>query len=126
MNALGTQLLLELNGCDSDLLDDLSYVKSTLTKAAEAVGATIVGESFHKFNPFGVTGVLAIAESHICIHTWPEYNYAAVDVFTCGTGFDPEKAGEVLIKGFRSAHPSQTIVTRGTLTASMEISQSRS
>ncbi len=126
MNALGTQLLLELNGCDSDLLDDLSYVRSTLIKAAEIIGATIVGESFHKFNPRGVTGVLAIAESHICIHTWPEYNYAAVDVFTCGNGFDPEKAGEILIKGFCSAHPSQTIVTRGTLTASMEISQSRS
>ena len=126
MNALGTQLLLELNGCDSDLLDDLSYVRSTLKEAAQAEGATIVGESFHKFNPYGVTGVLAIAESHICIHTWPEYNYAEVDVFTCGDGFNPEKAGEVLIKGFRSAHPSQTIVTRGTLAAPMEISQSRS
>ena len=115
MNVLGTQLLLELNRCDRDLLNDLPYVRATLTKAAKAVGATIVGESFHKFSPLGATGVLAIAESHICIHTWPEYGYAAVDVFTCGEGFDPEKAAELLIRGFRSEAPSQTIVKRGAL-----------
>ena len=126
MNALGVHLVLELKDCPADLLDKLHFVQQTLLDAAHSIGATVVGETFHKFAPQGVTGVVAIAESHICIHTWPEYNYAAVDVFTCGTGFDPEKAGEVLIKGFRSAHPSQTIVTRGTLTASMEISQSRS
>ena len=121
MNALGTQLLLELNHCDRDLLNDLSYVRSTLTRAAKAVGATIIGESFHKFSPHGVTGVLAIAESHICIHTWPEYGYAAVDVFTCGEGFDPERAAGLLIEGFRSQSPSQTIVKRGALTDSVEL-----
>ncbi|MCZ6614180.1 MAG: adenosylmethionine decarboxylase [Chloroflexi bacterium] len=126
MNALGTQLLLELNHCDRDLLNDLSYVRSTLTRAAHAVGATIIGESFHKFSPHGVTGVLAIAESHICIHTWPEYGYAAVDVFTCGEGFDPEKAAGLLIEGFRSQSPSQTIVKRGALPDSIEVPQASS
>ena len=123
MNARGTQLLLELYHCDRDLLNDLSYVRSTLTQAAQAVGATIIGESFHKFSPHGVTGVLAIAESHICIHTWPEYGYAAVDVFTCGEGFDPEKAAEYLIQGFRSQSPSQTIVKRGELLEPVEVPQ---
>ena len=126
MNALGTQLLLELNHCDRDLLNDLSHVRSTLTRAALAVGATIVGESFHKFSPHGVTGVLAIAESHICIHTWPEYGYAAVDVFTCGEGFDPEKAAGLLIEGFRSQSPSQIIVKRGELHESAEVPQASS
>ena len=91
--------------------------------AANEAGASIVGESFHKFSPHGVTGVLAIAESHICIHTWPEYGYAAVDVFTCGEGFDPEKAAECLIQGFRSKSPSQTIVKRGALLNLIEVPQ---
>ena len=126
LESLGTHILLDLRECNSQRLDDLEFIQTTLIESARLAQATIVGHTFHKFSPQGVTGVVAIAESHICIHTWPEYNYAAVDVFTCGDGFDPEKAGGVLIKGFRSAHPSQTIVTRGTLTASMEISQSRS
>ncbi len=123
MNALGTQLVLELKECDRDLLDDLSYVKSTMIQAAQAVGATIIGESFHKFHPLGVTGVLAIAESHMCIHTWPEYGYAAVDVFTCGVAFDPHKAAQCLIEGFRSRDPSLTEVKRGVLSELAGISQ---
>ena len=115
MNALGIQLVLELKECDRKLLNDLSYVKSTMIQAAQAVGATIVGESFHKFHPLGVTGVLAIAESHLCIHTWPEYGYAAVDVFTCGDAFNPHKAAQLLIEGFRAQAPSITEVKRGVL-----------
>lgn len=115
MNALGTQLVLELKECDKSLLDDLTYVRATMIRASEAVGATIVGESFHKFSPLGVTGVLSIAESHICIHTWPEFGYAAVDVFTCGDGFDPNVAAQVLVEGFQSKAPSQTELTRGIL-----------
>ena len=123
MNALGTQLVIELKGCDRDLLNDLSYVKSTMIQAAQAVGATIIGESFHKFSPLGVTGVLAIAESHMCIHTWPEYGYAAVDVFTCGDGFDPHKAAQCLIEGFRSREPALTELRRGVLSELAEMSQ---
>ena len=115
LNALGTQLVLELTRCDSALLDDLSYVKSTMVQAAQAVGATIVGESFHKFSPLGVTGVLAIAESHMCIHPWPEYGYAAVDIFTCGDGFDPHKATQLLIDGFGARSSSLTELKRGFL-----------
>lgn len=123
MNALGTQLVLELKECDQSLLDDLTYVRATLIRASEAVGATIVGESFHKFSPLGVTGVLSIAESHICIHTWPEYSYAAVDVFTCGDGFDPNIAAQVLVEGFQSKAPSQTELKRGILPHLVQSSQ---
>ena len=115
MNALGTQLVRELTECDRDLLDDLSYVKSTMIQAAQAVGATIVGESFHKFNPLGVTGVLAIAESHMCIHTWPEYAYAAVDIFTCGESFRPHEAADLLIKRLNCKESSLTEIKRGHL-----------
>ena len=100
MNAIGTHILLELNGCSPESLNDLPFVRKTLIEAALAVGATIVGESFHKFQPQGVTGIVAIAESHLSIHTWPEYGYAAVDVFTCGESFEPRKAAELLVQRF--------------------------
>ena len=116
MNALGTQLLLELNDCDRDLLDDIEYIKQAMLDAARAVGATIVGESFHKFEPQGVTGVVSIAESHLCIHTWPEHGYAAADVFTCGEGFDPRKAADFLIQRLQCREPSISEVSRGLLT----------
>lgn len=102
MNVLGLHLLLELKECNPQLLDDLSYVRSSLIRAAEDVGAHIVGESFHRFTPQGVTGILSIAESHISIHTWPEYGYAAADIFTCGDSFQPRHAADALIELFES------------------------
>ena len=61
-----------------------------MVAAAQIMDAQIIGESFHRFNPQGVTGVLAIAESHLSIHTWPELDYAAADIFTCGSSFQPK------------------------------------
>ena len=115
MNALGTHLLLELRESDSGLLDDLGYIEEAMLTAADEAGATIVGKSFHKFNPRGVTGIVAIAESHLCIHTWPEYGYAAADIFTCGTTFKPRKAAQLIIERLRSAKPSISEIERGPL-----------
>ena len=115
MNVLGLHLLLELKECNPQLLDNLDYVRDTLLKAAEGVGAHVVGESFHQFTPQGVTGILSIAESHISIHTWPEYRYAAADIFTCGSSFQPRDAALVLIEHFESREPEITEVRRGLL-----------
>jgi S-adenosylmethionine decarboxylase proenzyme len=70
--------------------------------AATAMGATIVEQVFHHFSPHGVSGVVVIAESHLAIHTWPEYNYAAVDLFTCGSEVDPEIGFHALKKALES------------------------
>ena len=115
MNALGTQILLELKQCNIEILDDMPYIEKLLTSVAKETGATIVGQSFHKFHPIGVTGILAIAESHICIHTWPEYGYAAVDIFTCGDKFKARLAAELLIERFHSKDPSVKEIKRGEL-----------
>ena len=115
MNALGTQLILELKECDREKLNDLSYVRASMMQAAEAVGATIIGESFHQFNPIGVTGVVAIAESHLCIHTWPEYGYAAVDIFTCGDASALQDAAQLLIDRFQARNSELTELQRGVL-----------
>lgn len=116
MEALGTHLLLELEGCSPELLDDLDYIRESMVSAASETGATIVGQTFHKFSPTGVTGVVAIAESHLCIHTWPEHGYAAADIFTCGSDFDPNKAAELIISKLACERPTIRAVSRGPVT----------
>jgi S-adenosylmethionine decarboxylase len=115
LKALGTQLVLELKNCNPVLLDDLPYIRNALLEAAEKTGATIIGQSFHQFSPQGVTGVIAIAESHLCIHTWPEFGYAAVDIFTCGEGFKPREAANMVVESLQSKEHSIMEIERGVL-----------
>ena len=113
MNVLGTHVLLELRDCDPYRLDDLAYIRRELLRAAAAVGAQVVGESFHQFTPQGVTGILSIAESHISIHTWPELGYAAADIFTCGEQTMPDRAADVIIAALGCRNPELTQIRRG-------------
>tara|TARA_B100001123_G_scaffold311139_1_gene347973 strand:- start:6695 stop:7084 length:390 start_codon:yes stop_codon:yes gene_type:complete len=115
LKALGKHLILELKQCDEILLNDIEYVKDSMIEAARTIGATIVDETFHKFNPLGVTGVVAIAESHLTIHTWPEYSYAAIDIFSCSERFKPQKAAAFLKEKFRAVESSTTEIARGVL-----------
>ena len=115
MNALGRHLLLELKDCNREVLNDLSFLKGILTAAAKEAGATVLGESFHQFNPHGVSGAVIIAESHLFIHTWPECGYAAVDIFTCGNSVQPEKAAKTLIRKLEAKSHSILEIQRGIL-----------
>lgn len=92
MQELGRHFILELFGCSVKALDDLEGIRKAMLKGAVEAGATVVGEVFHRFSPQGVTGVVIIAESHFSVHTWPEYGYAAVDLFTCSSTTEPDKA----------------------------------
>ncbi|MEE8148919.1 MAG: adenosylmethionine decarboxylase [candidate division Zixibacteria bacterium] len=92
MKMLGRHLIAEFANCDNCRLTDVDYLKDCLEEAVRKSGATIVSSVFHRYHPQGVSGVVVIAESHLSIHTWPEYNYAAVDFFTCGNTVDPYKA----------------------------------
>lgn len=113
MTVLGCHVLLELRECNPTLLNDLNYVRQAMLTAANDVGATVVGESFHRFSPQGVTGILAIAESHISIHTWPEFGYAAADIFTCGTSFSVSAAAERLATSLECLEPEFKEIERG-------------
>ncbi len=113
MHALGTHLLVELKDCQNERLNDVSFIRQAMLDAALEAKATIVDERFHEFSPFGVSGVVVIAESHLAIHTWPEYRYAAVDIFTCGDTLKPEVAALHLARKFLSNNPSIHEVKRG-------------
>ena len=84
MEGLGTHLIAELFNCNEFHINDVKKVEEVMMAAAELSSATIIKPFFHKFSPYGISGVIIIAESHFTIHTWPEHGYAAVDMFTCG------------------------------------------
>ncbi|MEO1069555.1 MAG: adenosylmethionine decarboxylase, partial [Cyanobacteria bacterium J06638_6] len=79
MKSLGRHILVEFFGCSADILNDVPLIESSMVGAAADAGATVISSVFHHFSPFGVSGVVVIQESHLAIHTWPEYRYAAVD-----------------------------------------------
>src|SRR5437899_11427446 len=113
INTCRRQLLLELIDCDSQSINNLEAVKSSLIEAAKRAQATIVDVVFHEFNPFGISGVVVIAESHLSIHTWPEYRYATVDVFSCGEVLQPELAVNSLVDQFGAQRASGVEMQRG-------------
>lgn len=110
---LGKHLILELYACSAKLLDDLEGTRQALLEAAKRSRAQVISESFRKFDPVGVTGVVVISESHITIHTWPEYRYAAVDIFTCGDTA-PEVGAAYLVSAFRARFHTMNRLERGT------------
>jgi S-adenosylmethionine decarboxylase len=95
----GTHLIIDL--WEATNLADPEHIDAVLREAALATGATILHGHFHHFGPnSGVSGVLVLAESHVSIHTWPERDFAALDIFVCGA-CDPYKAIPVLKRGFQ-------------------------
>lgn len=82
--ALGNHILVEFMNCDPHIMNDVAAIEKDMVTAAQKAGATVINSTFHHFSPYGVSGVVVIQESHLAIHTWPEYGYAAVDLFTCG------------------------------------------
>jgi len=113
LHALGKHLLVELKDCNPEIIKDLNTVREAMLTAARQARATIIDVAFHEFSPFGISGMVVIAESHLSIHTWPEYGYAAVDIFTCGDIIKPELAARYLIEKFESKNPSIVEMKRG-------------
>ena len=105
-------LLLELYKCDFEKLNDESSLRCTLNKAAKLAKATVLNLISNKFEPQGVTAIALLAESHISIHTWPESNYSAVDIFTCGQSMMPELASEYLIESLIAKEHALRVIER--------------
>ncbi|WP_297431744.1 adenosylmethionine decarboxylase [uncultured Cetobacterium sp.] len=113
LETLGRHILIEFYNCDEEILKNPTLIKEHMNKAAKIANATIVESVFHHFNPYGVSGAVIISESHLAIHTWPEYGYAAVDVFTCGDKIDPWTAFKFLEDVFKSDRSESIEVPRG-------------
>ena len=105
-------LLLELYRCDCEKLNDESFLRCVLNRAAKLANATVLNLISNKFEPQGVTAIALLAESHISIHTWPESYYSAVDIFTCGQNMMPELASQYLIESLMAKEHFLRVIER--------------
>jgi S-adenosylmethionine decarboxylase proenzyme len=119
---LGRQILCDMWGCEG--LEDADLAESALQEATRAGKATLIRSFVHRFSPHGVTALALIAESHVALHTWPEYGYASVDIFTCGEA-DPEAVLEYLIETYRPRQVQRLTLERGPLRVETESEDQR-
>ena len=105
-------LLLELYRCDYEKLNDESFLRCTLDNASKLANAKVLHLISNKFEPQGVTAIALLAESHLSIHTWPESNYSAVDIFTCGQNMKPEIACKYLIEALIAEEHLLRVINR--------------
>lgn len=112
METTALHVLIELHDCDVDILNDVEAVDCIMCIAITAAGATIIKSIFHRFSPYGVTGLYLLAESHCSFHSWPERAYAAVDFYTCGQ-CTPERAVSGLVSGLNAKRVDVMTVNRG-------------
>jgi len=112
----GKHIIIDCKGEHAHLSE--TELESILSRAAVAAGASILSSHFHRFGPqMGITGVLVLAESHITVHTWPEHNYAAFDVFLCGD-CQAEIAVELIISAAKIKQVTTNTIIRGVPLAS--------
>lgn len=111
--SLGRHILVEFFECSPEILNDVIVIEESMVGAAKEAQATVINSTFHHFSPYGVSGVVVIQESHLAIHTWPEFGYAAVDIFTCGESVNPWISYDYLKKAFQAKHGSALEINRG-------------
>ena len=99
---VGKHAVIDIYDCKVNI-DDLDIIKNILLESAKEAALHVVDIVFHKFEPIGISGVVVLAESHIAIHTWPEYNFVAADAFTCGTKMDPKEVLSIIAKKLESS-----------------------
>jgi S-adenosylmethionine decarboxylase len=94
----GVHYIINFFGCDEKQLDSMDFWKDVLPASIAQTNIAILHSHFYKFEPQGITGFLLLSASHISIHTWPEKNYVACDVFTCSSEEDTQKILDYLMK----------------------------
>lgn len=113
MTALGRHLICEM--WDAENLNAPDALEEGLREATRAIDGTLLDVRVHTFPVHGVTGVAVIAESHIAVHTWPEYRYAAVDIFSCNLSADLQAGVDALARYLRPARIDVREVERGVM-----------
>lgn len=112
---VGFQKTLDFYGCNNTLINSCEFIEKTLLEATKLMRLTIVNATIHSFSPIGVSGVIVIQESHIAIHTWPEHNYASIDIFTCNDRYNLENGIAHIQKAFQANHLEEQDLARGSL-----------
>ena len=112
MKKMGTHLVVDAWQAPAELLNDPEKIRSALIEAIAAGEATLIDLCVHQFSPHGVTATVTLAESHIAIHTWPEYGYFAADLFFCGQG-KPAVAMKVLQQALQARQVKMQEIERG-------------
>ena len=109
---MGIHLIVDLLGVDPERISRVKPVKSILDRAIEESGLNTITASFHQFEPYGVSAVYLLRESHLSVHTWPEYGYVALDIFACGDEESALKAYEILIEEFKPEVVERKVLKR--------------
>jgi S-adenosylmethionine decarboxylase len=109
---ISRHIIADITSEDPFLLDDAELILEALTLAAKEAHATILKTAYHRFSPHGVTAFLLLSESHISIHTWPELNKAALDIYTCGDHTDPDAGLETILSRLRATCLSRQMIQR--------------
>ena len=113
MKILGKHIIAELYGVDKNLISKEKEVKEIMEKVVQEANITVIGTLWKQFNPHGVTGIALVAESHISIHTWPEYELVNLDIFTCGDPKQADDAFQSFIKYFKPKYYRHYMLDRG-------------
>lgn len=114
----GNHFLIELQGCSESSINNIekpTELEILLKDIAKESGATPLEFSYHSFEPSGITATLILSESHISIHTYPQYKTIFIDVFTCGNTCKPERSLDFIKKYFSPTFVSSRLIKRGLL-----------
>lgn len=109
--SVGSHVLADISGSTSSLLNDGQALLDLLCRASEQAGATVLTAHHHAFEPQGVTAIVVLAESHVSIHTWPEWGGATLDAYTCGAA-DPELLMNIVIEELKPVIVRRAAVPR--------------
>lgn len=112
---LGRHCIADISHCKIKKLDNVDFIKKILIESAKECNLHVVNDMFYKFNPIGVSGILVLSESHITIHTWPEYDFVAIDAFTCGKNMNPNEVCEKVATKFKGIITNIKKIDRGVL-----------
>ncbi|MDD3626012.1 MAG: adenosylmethionine decarboxylase [bacterium] len=114
--SLGKHFICDFFNCAPEKISNNEEIKEIIVSAIKQSGATIVETKMYHFEPYGLTGIVIITESHFSIHTWPEYRFAAIDFFSCNKNLDFNKAIKIIEDYLKPESIKKHEIDRGEIT----------
>lgn len=111
--AVGIHIIADLYGVDSKLIERAEKMMNIIEEAVKFTNLTKVSSDYYQFEPFGASGVVLIAESHLSFHTWPEHGLVTIDIYTCGAPEKAERAYKYILEKLKPERVEVVVVERG-------------